>query len=861
MYRMTKDVWPVLNRHKLASVKRWAIPIGIFILALVVRIWALGGFLTADEQLWIDRSRWFVLGLLSADNECPSTLSRGWACTFQTPHPGVTTMWGGSLGLLAYYWQEISPTGVSLSTFLQSQDADSVDPAVIAYVRLPLAVVAAIFILLFYLLLRQLLNERVVLIASLLLALNPFHIALSRTLHHDALTTTFMILSLLAITGYWLRGRPWYWLLISGVMAGLAFLSKPASWFLLPYTMMLGVLSLYYRWQSGRWRGWAEVWTLVGAWLVWGLIAGLAFVAFFPAMWMTPWETIRAFVKGNIEIAQAGHKRYFLGQAVSEPGPLFYPISWLLRASPLEVLGLLALLVAILRAHWRRSAAHLLAQLNNHPVEIVLVLFLGTFLLFETVSPKKQIFYFLPAFPVIEVFLAFGLIWLLDSLTRLSRSPTLHRRGMFLLCSIILLGQGWLVLDHHPYYFTYYNPLFGGTSGAAKLVTIGKGEGMNEAAAYLNQQPEAESLRVATCSWYADMFSPFFVGQTEVRSCSEPGIINADYVVLYRTQLQLEEDMKVGQYFEKHYPPTHRVRLQGLDYVLIYRNPVENYVNLQDNSLPDILTVYGYNLTTEGTLTLFWRNLGLDAQQELMVGLVPPGGEETHWVTCQPAPGFTAEVNVPGAILESLCPLAPADISPDLYDLHLGLKDGPNILPIDSSGLALVSIEPTGRFELVNFADALELLSEQGLPANATPLDISFSDRMRLVGYRVEPATWQPNLAGQVVLYWQPIRRPDFGLANAFQVVLQLSPGNGAESVLTVAHPILPQSLAIGDVARGSIVPVHYPVSLPTSVMPGEYVLNVCLAIASSGQLLPGTVADTSESIECLSLPITIKGL
>jgi 4-amino-4-deoxy-L-arabinose transferase-like glycosyltransferase len=148
--------------------------------------------------------------------------------------------------------------------FLQTLPINPLDPTLIAPARLPLAVMAALFVALFYALLRKLLGERVALVSTLLLVLHPFHIAHSRVLHHDALTTMFMVLSLLAMVGYWLQGWKRRWLLVSAVMAGLALLSKPVSWFMIPYAGLLGGLSLYYRWRSGQWRGWFDVWRLMG---------------------------------------------------------------------------------------------------------------------------------------------------------------------------------------------------------------------------------------------------------------------------------------------------------------------------------------------------------------------------------------------------------------------------------------------------------------------------------------------------------------------------------------------------------------------------------------------------------------------
>lgn len=853
----------MVNRGKFALLTRWAIPAGIFALALVVRIPALGGFNTVDEPRWIYRSHWFVTGLLFPDYECPPVnwgrhfSTSGWGCTFQVGYPGVTTMWGGGLGLLAHYWQTVRPTGVDLRTFLQ--DIDPLDPALIAPTRLPLAVVAALFVPLFYVLLRRLLTERVALVSTLLLALNPLHIALSRVLHHDALTTTFMVLSLLAMTGYWLKGWKWPWLIISAILAGAAFLSKPVSWFLMPYAALLGVLNLYYRWQSGRWQGWGDIGRLVGEGTLWGIVAWLTFAAFFPAMWVIPGEVIRTTFDASTRLAEAGHENggFFLGEVSDDPGPLFYPIGWLLQASPLEVLGLLILPVAFWRSFRLQPAVPLRQQISNRPAQVALAFFLATFLLFETASSKKMVRYFLPAFPVIDVFAALGMLWLWDKLTRLIHNQTLHRWGIALLSGVVLLAQGWLVLDNYPYYFTYYNPLLGGAPGAASLIGIGWGEGMNEAAAYLNQHPGAESLQVAAD--YHLTLIPFFVGEADELSNQVGEVFEADYLVFYRHQLQRHlQDMNLWHYFDKHSAPVHRVTLQGLDYALVYRNPIEHHISWQDNSLPGLFTTLGYNLATDGTLTLFWQNLGLEEQQEIWAGLAPATGGKTRWAACTPAPAYATETYIPGTILESLCPLGEAVPPSGFYDLRLGVSDSTAISPIEfPAGRLVLSVDSAGHFAHVDRATALELLTEWDL---ATPLDVSFGDTARWMGYQLEPAMWQPGGTGMLTLYWKMDRRLDLWLVNAFQLVLRLSPEGTSEPVLAVTSAVFPRSAAARDVASGAVTAVRYPLTLPGSLTPGEYLLEVCLTIVSSGEPVAGITAGNSEPIECLPLPVRVIG-
>lgn len=694
----------------------------IFVLALAIRVSTLGGFVTIDEPRWLERSRWFLTGL-STDRKCPPVkwgrefATQGWGCTFQIGYPGVTTMWGGSLGLWLDYWQTDRSPKVDLPTFLKTiKIHPAISPEIIAPIRLPFAIAGALFVLFFYLLLRRLLAEPVALGAALLVALHPFHIGLSRIIHHDSLNTMFMVLSILALIGYWLRDWPWYWLLLSAIMGGLAFLSKQVSWFLLPYIGVLAGVTLYYRWHSLHWRGWTEVWSLLRSGLVWGVAAGLTFVALFPAMWVIPGEVIKVIFNASTKLAEQGQPHYFLGQITDDPGLFFYPISWLLRSSPLEVLGLLIALVA----SWpvlRRPRLVL-----KHPIETSLVLFVILLWLFVTVANKKLDRYFLPAFPIVDVFAVLGLFWLVNQLANFSYLAPIQRWAVPMVGGVILWGQTGLALAHYPYYFTYYNPILGGAQGAAHLTTIvGWGEGLDEAAAYLNQKPEARSLQVVVEMW-CSTFGPFFAGKANCLNSSIGGILKADYFIYYynvtQRNLQVTEQWR---YFSQHYSPEYRVALHGLDYVLIYRNPIQNPVDRKPNSLAGVFTTFGYNLAANGQLTLFWQNLGI-GQRHLWIGLAPSSGVyamnapiaspdlQRHWLACQPKPDFITEMSSSKTIVESLCPLNKLDLPPGLYDLQLGLSDGSTVSPLRSSLLGLLQVNPNEHFTSVKLEPSSALL-------------------------------------------------------------------------------------------------------------------------------------------------------
>jgi hypothetical protein len=195
--------------------------LALFLTALVPRLLALNVFVTADERRWVARSVEFFMALLKGN----------WAGTLQRGHPGVTTMWSGMMGLMAKYLShalsEGLPVGVgSLLEFLEGVPVDVVDISYLAVMRLPTALLTSIAVVVICLLVKELFGSQVALLSGILLALDPFYLAHSRLLHHDALVTTFMTLSVLSFMVYVGRRRPVGYLVFSGLAAGLAFLSK-----------------------------------------------------------------------------------------------------------------------------------------------------------------------------------------------------------------------------------------------------------------------------------------------------------------------------------------------------------------------------------------------------------------------------------------------------------------------------------------------------------------------------------------------------------------------------------------------------------------------------------------------------------
>jgi hypothetical protein len=370
------------------SLSKWGLSLGLFMLALLPRVLDLGRFLTADEFLWVDRSRNFLAALTNPAYQCTSIIEKwgfateGLACTLRTGHPGVTTMWTGSLGFALRWLADGRPD--SLHEYVVAVATNPLDATFIAPERLGTVLLTSLWVVAVYWLVRRLVGPHVALVGAILIALDPFHVALSRVIHHDALSTTFMTLSVLCMLIYWGQAAGKRWLFLSGVLAGFGFLSKSPALFLMPFVAVVGlwfaVLQIKGRDAgSGPTAATILLRTVLDG-LLWFAVAAAIFFAFWPAMWVVPLEALDTVLFFGTKYATGGHAKgnFFLGEVSNDPGPLFYPVTWFTRISPLVVLGLGTVIVALFKQ--RKSSS------PNSPAFSAISRYLPLILIFITVT-------------------------------------------------------------------------------------------------------------------------------------------------------------------------------------------------------------------------------------------------------------------------------------------------------------------------------------------------------------------------------------------------------------------------------------------------------------------------------------------
>lgn len=541
----------------------------IFGLTLLARLAAHDVVITADEDNWMRRSGGFAYGLVNGQ------LGR----TYQNGHPGVTAMWVTTLTLgpqrMVQYADRVH------NQRLVARVPGFWDALVDA--RVGFAVVTAGLVALIAGLAWLLFGRNVGLLAGVVVGLEPFYLAISQLVHMDAILSGCMVASVMAAlvaqTGR-AGGRhltPWaarWWVAASGVLAGLAALSKVPAVFLLLFVPLLGLLVRPDRrddeLDTAAERDFREprpLGLVLRAWLIdmaiWGAAFGVTFVALWPAIWVHgPVEILGRVAEFTRETGGQPHEQgtFFWGQQTADPGPFFYPVALAFRLAPLTVAGLIALLLC-----WR------CLERGTSRTVFGLAAYVVGFLLMMTLGAKKLDRYVLPVVPALGVLAALGLAIGLGAL-RARPAVRRERRSMLVgtgLGALLLVAAAWPAVSHYPYYLSYYNPLLGGGAAAQRTVMVGNGEGLDQVADWLNARPDAENLWVVSHSF--DILQARIVGSGEPLRDRVPS--NADYVVLYRFQIQIGHSPRVLDEYLTRHTPEHVVTIDGIEYARIYRGP------------------------------------------------------------------------------------------------------------------------------------------------------------------------------------------------------------------------------------------------------------------------------------------------
>jgi Dolichyl-phosphate-mannose-protein mannosyltransferase len=506
----------------------------LLVLVLIPRLADIDALVTPDEPLWVARSANFYQALSSGHLKY----------TYQFVHPGVPVMWLGAIAYMITRPDLPELTGGQIGT--RGSEAREILTAngdtminVLVDLRIAVTIASALTLIVLFFCLIPLVGRWPALAAVAFLSIDPMHIGFTRLLHLDGLSTNLLLVSVVAFCGYMQRSsRPL--LLISGVAAGVACLTRSANGVLGPLVAMLAAVDVALVWWRNRQFPRQLVRKYALAAVLWGSAAFLACFLLWPAMWVAPIDTFRAMWTGGIDLASDPHSRQLLfrGEVTTDdPGWLYYPIVLIYRISPLTLVGLgFALIVAI----FNRGETRILPR----RLCFNLVLFAGAYIVILSLAAKKLDRYVLPSIAALDLVAIFGWIALFHLLISKLTVPNrqLQQLAMPLLVGIVLLGQLTLAQSSSPYYLNEASALVGGPVRADEEISFGWGEGGKKVAEALLQIPDIDQKLVVAGPWPTtiDYYLPFTLTKPTYTPLAKAAAqwVDADYIVVTEPEVQ-----------------------------------------------------------------------------------------------------------------------------------------------------------------------------------------------------------------------------------------------------------------------------------------------------------------------------------
>lgn len=822
----------------------------IAFLAILVALWlprglALDRFVTIDENRWLTRSANFHRALVHGEYQH----------TYQHGHPGVTIMWLGTAGFLWRYPDyaadapgEFGWENSEFEEYLRTQEHDALE--LLEAGRIFAVLVNVLALALAYLAAVRLLGLPVALLGFLLIAFDPFEVALARFLHLDGLLSSWMLLATLLYLCFLYRGRRWRDLAGSAVAVGLAWLTKTPGLFLMPIIGVLAIieLGLYLR-QNGSAKWWRLFWRrAVTPALLWAFLGAIVYIVLWPAMWVDPLGTLQKVFAISSDYATTGHSNplFFQGEIINgDPGPIFYPLTWLWRSTPVVLLGLLlAGGVAVARASrigdWHFPSASRLTE--RLPAIFSLLLMAILFVLLMTLGAKKLDRYLVPIYPMLALVAAYGFVgigqWVarLHWLRRLNYLSVVTSGG-----AIIVAIQLAMLLPTYPYYMSYYNPLLGGSDGAAAQLTLGWGEGLDQAAHYLKTTQDEERTRIA--AWYrTGPFDYFYHGSV----ISPQYYWFADYIVTYINQWQRQMPARQLMAYLDGLTPEKSIAINGTDYAHIYdlqNAPFANFVT----DWGEVIRLISYTMPSGNVrhgqqfdIVLQLINLGpIETNLNLLLRVVNQKGYELVRYEWRPAGIATVDWRIDELWHHRTTVTVASDAPTGLYRVEVAFFDPESLLRLPA--IQTAHGEAIGDTLILDYLVVETLEAE---PASALEPPADLDGKVTLLGSTIThadgtPFAAKPFRAGEeihVKTVWQTTGAMEIDYTTFGHLV-------GPDGQLAVQQDRRPLDGFVSTSLwyPGQIFVDEYSLALPDDASPGGYPLHVGMYDLATVTRLPIT--------------------
>lgn len=501
---------------------------------LIPRGVKLGQYAVVDEVDWLYVTARFYHALQTQEYEN----------TYQIEHPAVTLMWLGTIGFERVFSDSVEYRSGYISginkfhTDLLREGTSPIEILVAGRLFTILAVTLGL--LAAYLLAAQMLGHAHAAFGFLLIGLDVFFVGLSRLLHMDGLLAVLFLLTILSFLLYSIFQASRVYLILSGVGLGLSMLTKTPAVFLVFFVLAYQIVEGFKK---------KQVIPQARTFFIWSIVGLVVFILLWPAMWVAPVNTIQKIIQLMQFYLDQGHVSLLFFNGLVDNGAGFpwyyYPLTFLWRTTPVVMLGLVGGLVGYFR-RWG-----IFERVEVRKTAIVLCLAAILFMAFLQTGAKKFDRYIIPSYLFLDLLAGLGWLAVIEQMINLisRRLKPGTTTSLKIIALVLVVGfQALPLLRTTPYYLTYYNPWMGGPKKAPEVMMIGWGEGLDQAARYLNDQPLGGKAQVL--SWYgmgpvSFYFHREFMHQPNVFNLENevtPGGVDklkqSDYLVLYINQIQ-----------------------------------------------------------------------------------------------------------------------------------------------------------------------------------------------------------------------------------------------------------------------------------------------------------------------------------
>ena len=535
---------------------------------LAVRLASLDSMIQTDEVDWLGGAANVYTGVAHGDL----------SATYQLPHPGATTLWAGVLA----YITEIPEYPSLRDTPVPYHRVDLVLRE-LGYDPMSLLITARIYKLLFQaalfalalVLLRRIAGLGVTALAGLLIVFDPFTLGYDRLLHIDGLVSIAAFAATIAIASATAADRPSsrrLWAL-AGFLCGVAWLTRFTAGVLVliaAIAIVSPLITALIRRRSGdRKRVGGEV-VSAARWFT--ISALLTTIALWPTIVVNPAGTLEKMWDYVSNAVSSGHELpvFYNGEIIrGDLGHLFYLDAIFWRLTPVVLIGLIAFVVALIAQPRRVTEGGRLSLL------LCCSGFVVTYTLLMDEGAKKFDRYILPVLLPLSLIAAIGIVSLLEWLAKSESTSRARQVLTAVACIVIATAQVATWIPHTRYGLDYFNPLRGGVVAAEASMQIGAGEGLDQAAAFILEQPGGAESTVISQNNQVTLMYLLPPTATVINSglrADARGLIawsEADYYVSYLPQWQRDLSAMVEDHAVR-YDPIHEVTIDGVAYSCVY---------------------------------------------------------------------------------------------------------------------------------------------------------------------------------------------------------------------------------------------------------------------------------------------------